>query len=349
MAVDHASGVFNAGRLVTDSFVLNRPGAPLDPAQFLTRWITHVCAPTFVFLAGAALALSIEKRHAAGESCVAIDRFIVTRGLFIAGLDPLWMSLVFAPGHVLLQVLYAIGGSLVAMVALRRLPERWLLAAAILFFVGGEALTGLVLSLTGGEPTLLVALLLTGGQLGGLIVAYPLVPWLAFMLLGWCFGRFLVRADAAAAGRLLAVAGVGALALFALVRGLNGYGNMRLPREDASLVQWLHVSKYPPSLSYAALELGLMALGLAALLALQRAAGPHALAPLLVLGQTALFFYLLHVHALTLAGAALGAAHRAGLGATYAAAAAVLAALYPLCARYRRYKLADPDGWNRYV
>ena len=69
----------------------------------------------------------------------------------------------------------------------------------------------------------------------------------------------------------------------------------------------------------------------------------------MVLGQTALFFYLLHVHALTLAGAALGAAHRAGLGATYAAAAAVLAALYPLCARYRRYKLAHPDGWNRYV
>src|SRR6185369_5360078 len=154
MAVDHASGVFNAGRLMADSVFLYTPGTPLPPAQFLTRWVTHLCAPTFVFLAGAALALSIERRRAAGDPDAALDRFIVTRGLFIALLDPLWMSWVFAPGQVLLQVLYAIGGSLIAMAWLRRLSDRWLLASALLLVAGGEALTGLALWLGGERPTL---------------------------------------------------------------------------------------------------------------------------------------------------------------------------------------------------
>src|SRR5436853_6786508 len=67
MTVDHASGTFNAGRLMTDSLALYQPGTALPASQFLTRWMTHLCAPTFVFLAGAALALSVEKRQAAGD------------------------------------------------------------------------------------------------------------------------------------------------------------------------------------------------------------------------------------------------------------------------------------------
>jgi len=345
MAVDHASGVFNAGRLMTDGIALYTPGSPLPTVQFLTRWITHLCAPTFIFLAGTALALSVARRREAGDTEPAIDRFLVARGVFIALLDPLWMSWVFAPGQVLLQVLYAIGASLVAMALLRRVPDRWLLLGAIVILVGGEALTGLALVLNGGNPTLPVALLLTGGQFGRLIVAYPVVPWLAMMVLGWCFGRTLTRTTPEAAARVVAIAGAAALALFAIVRTSNGYGNMRLLRENGSLVQWLHVSKYPPALSYTALELGLMAILLATLLRVRRP-GPGAL---LVLGQTALFFYLLHVHLLVAAATALGLAHRGGLAATYAAAVAVLLVLYRPCVSYGRYKRAHPDGWARYV
>lgn len=349
MAVDHASGAFNAGRLMADSAGQYRPGTPLPAAQFFTRWITHLCAPTFVFLAGAALALSVEKRRAAGEPDGAIDRFILTRGLIIAALDPLWMSWVFVPGQVILQVLYAIGGSMVAMVPLRRLDERWLLGVALVIVGAGELLTGVAVTATGGEPTLSVALLLAGGRFGRLIVAYPLLPWLAMMLLGWCLGRRLVTAPPARVGRLLAPVGLGSLAVFALLRDLNGYGNMRLGRDDGSLVQWLHVSKYPPSLSYTTLELGLMALCLGALFGVQRRQQPAAMRPLLVLGQTALFFYLLHVHALTLGAWALGALHGRGLAETWAASVTVVVLLYPLCVRYRRYKLARPDGWARYL
>jgi len=83
--------------------------------------MTHLCAPTFVFLAGASLALSTMKRLKAGESEASIDRSIVIRGLLIAALDPLWMSWAFTPGSILLQVLFAIGASFVCMVPLRRL------------------------------------------------------------------------------------------------------------------------------------------------------------------------------------------------------------------------------------
>lgn len=350
MTIDHASDSFNAGRLMTDGFALYKVGTPLPAAQFLTRWITHLCAPTFVFLAGAALALSVERRRRAGEPPAATDRFIVTRGLIIAALDPVWMSLAFIPGSVILQVLYAIGGSLVLMAALRRLSTGVMLAVALVLFAGGEALIGLVLWMVGGSPTLPVALLFTGGRFGGLIVAYPIVPWLAIMMLGWSFGRWLERATPAVAERLLVGAGLGALGVFVLVRGLNGYGNMLLPREDGSLVQWLHVSKYPPALSYASLELGIMALLLAGFFAVSRRFGEVAwLAPLRVLGQTALFFYLLHVHLLVLAADGLGLHHGAGLGAAYVGALCTVVALYPLCVWYGGYKRAHPDGWPRYV
>jgi uncharacterized membrane protein len=348
MAIDHASGFFNAGRLVTDGPTLYRPGTVLPAAQFLTRWITHLCAPTFVFLAGAALALSVSRRRALGDDERTIDRFIASRGLFIAALDPLWMSWVFAPGHVLLQVLYAIGFGLVAMVPLRRLPDRIVLATGLALVVGGEALTGLVLVADGGTPGVAAALLLTGGQLGPVIVAYPLLPWLAMMLLGWWFGRFVERSGPERAGRLVAAASLVVLATFLVVRGVDGYGNMRLLRDDGSLVQWLHVSKYPPSLAYTTLELGLAA---ALLVGLLSASGPRNVVagPLAVLGQTALFFYLLHAHALFLVGRLLHLEHASGIAGAYIGGVAITAALYPLCVRYRQYKRAHPDGWARYL
>ncbi len=341
MTVDHASGVFNRGRLMADSVAMYQAGTPLPAAQFFTRWVTHLCAPTFVFLAGAALALSAARRTTAD------DGFLLRRGLFIAALDPLWMSWVFVPGRILLQVLWAIGGSFVAMTGLRRLPERALLAAGLVVLVVGDLLAAAALWVGGGQPGLPAALLLTGGQFGSWIVAYPLVPWLAIMLLGWCLGRRLARDGAERTARLLVGWGAAALVAFVVVRGANGLGNLGLLREDASLVQWLHVSKYPPSLSYAALELGLMALLLAGAFRLERAG--WALGPLRVLGQTALFYYLWHVHLLTLAGWATGWAHRGGVASAWGAAAACLLLLYPLCVRYGRYKRAHPDGWTRYV
>ncbi|HEX2570803.1 MAG TPA: heparan-alpha-glucosaminide N-acetyltransferase domain-containing protein [Polyangia bacterium] len=352
MTIDHAGGAYNAGHLVTDAAGMYRPGTALPLGQFLTRWITHLCAPTFVFLAGVALSLSVTRRLRAGESGRNIDRFIATRGLLLILLEPLWVSLFFVPGNVLFQVLYAIGMSFLFMMALRRVSTGWLLGLGLGITVFAEALAGLLRGVSGGLPLGLPAgLLLTGGFFfRHLIIGYPVLPWLSLMLLGWALGRHLGEGRPL---RPLPVAATGAalLGVFALMRGLNQYGNYRLLRDDASLVQWLHVSKYPPSLTFITLELGLSALCLAVLLALGRR-GLGESAPLRVLrtfGQTALFFYLLHIPLLFLPAYALGLQHRYGLGATYLATGLALIVLYPLCRRYRAYKTAHPSGWTRYV
>lgn len=355
MTIDHAAGAYNAGHLMTDAAGMYRPGTPLPLGQFFTRWITHLCAPTFVFLAGVALSLSITRRLRAGEPGPRIDRFIATRGLVLILLEPLWVSLFFVPGRVLFQVLYAIGMSLLCMVALRRVSTGWLLGIGIGIAAGAEALAGLLFKLNGGLPPGLPGLpgglLLTGGFFfRRLIIGYPLLPWLSLMILGWVLGRLLAEGRPL---RPLPVAATGAalLGLFGLLRGLNGYGNFRLLRDDTSLVQWLHVSKYPPSVTFITLELGLSALGLALFLALGRR-GLADSAPLRVLrtfGQTALFFYLLHIPILFLPAYLFGLQHRFGLGATYLATGLALIVLYPLCRRYSAYKSTHPNGWTRYV
>jgi uncharacterized membrane protein len=350
MAIDHSSEEFNAGRLVTDGALFYQPGTPLPVAQFLTRWVTHLCAPTFVFLAGASLALQIGRRVAAGESAGSIDRHLALRGLLIAGFE-LWVSWFWMPpGRYLFQVLYAIGASFLFMVPLRRLPTALLLAFAVGLLAFGERLDAWLGWGPSETTPLLATLLFVPGRHGALLVAYPALPWLAILLLGWVFGRFLVRRpDPRTTSRVLGATGVASLALFAIVRGYNAYGNMGLLREGGTLVQWLHVSKYPPSLSFAALELGISTLVLAAFTVASEhvAARPNGL--LRVLGRTPMFFYLLHIPCLVLASRALRVGHTLGLAWTLFFAAAVVAALYPLCLVYSRYKAAHPEGWTRFV
>jgi uncharacterized membrane protein len=353
MSVDHASEVFNAGRVFTDGALFWKPGTPLPEAQFLTRWLTHLCAPTFVLLAGVALAISTEKRRLRGEAESTIGRHIFVRGLLLVVFELFWMSpAMLSPGRFLCQVLYAIGASLMCMSVLRRLSARALLLLGLVLVVGAEALVGVCFALH-IEHELPVALVLTGGFFFDkrLIVAYPLVPWLSIMCLGWALGRQLLdwgRDAPRRATRLLGRLGVGLLVVYAVVRGLNGYGNMMLLRDDLSLVHWLHVSKYPPSLTFITLELGLGALVLAALFAVLDKA-PTFGRPLAVFGQVSLFYYLLHIHLLELGGALTGLAHKAGLGAAWLAAALVLAALYPACVRYQRFKAAHPTGLARFI
>ena len=117
------------------------------------------------------------------------------------------------------------------------------------------------------------------------------------------------------------------------------------------MVQWLHVNKYPPSLTFAALELGLMALILWGFFRYQRTmkSPVRTWNPLIVFGQTAFFFYLLHMHILLIAGIATGMFMNHGLGTAYLAALGVLILLYPLCLWFRRFKAARPRGWVRYI
>lgn len=344
MTVDHSSAAFNSGRIFGDSATSWVPGTALPAAQFLTRWITHLCAPTFLFLAGFSLFISVRRRLADGEPEADITRYILARGLIIALLDPVWMVFVHR-GEPVLQVLYAIGVAMMAMAFLRRLPARAIGALGLLLIVLQEALAR---SLSGldGVPGALVVFTLSPGRVGPFPVWYPVVPWLAVMMLGWAAADIARRDPEAFRPRLQLAAGI-ALLVFAVVRGLNGYGNAGLFRNDGSFFQWIHTAKYPASLSYLACELGITWLLLAGLwtIELPRWLG----APLTILGQTAFFFYLLHAHLLRLSAWSLGLLHHGGLAVTYLAAATVIAVLLPLCVRFRRYKVAHPDGLAQYI
>lgn len=407
MAIDHASLAFNGGRLGGDSWYAHEPGSALPAAQFFTRWITHLCAPTFVFLAGTALALSFERRRLAGARDRDLDGHLFKRALVILAFELLW----WAPFS--LQVLFAIAMGLICMIPLRRLSTRTLLIAALSILFLYEAVFWGIMHLGGNtadmirevtnmpvpdgefDPEAMNEAASQARNLGwisvfnpffhpGLLVKigpiplwvqYPFVPWLGMMILGWLLGRYLVQQSVvptpstgvssgspieAPAGaqrssmpveRLLVIAGLLALGLFVLFRAWNGYGNMLLLREDFSLVQWLYVSKYPPSLTFALLELGLMALMLSGFFRYQRnLKGPiRNRNPLLVFGQTAFFFYLIHMHILIFSGLALGMFMQQGLGAAYLAALGVLILLYPVCLWFRRFKARRPKGWVRYI
>ena len=416
MAIDHASLAFNGGRLADDSWFTREAGAELPAAQFFTRWITHLCAPTFVFLAGTALALSFERRRLVGARDRDLDGHLFKRALVILAFELIW----WAPFS--LQVLFAIAMGLICMIPLRRLSTRTLLITALAILFLYEGLFWGIMHLGGVTADMIRevtsfpipdgefdqdAMEEMGAQIRGLgwmsvftpffhpgllvkigpiplWVQYPFVPWLGMMILGWLLGRYLVQQSAVAApspaiakpgtaatpvvrrpravvrrrrpavdaGRTHSgLAGLLALGLFVLFRAWNGYGNMLLLREDFSLVQWLYINKYPPSLTFALLELGLMAVILAGFFRYQRTMkGPvRTWNPLLVFGQTAFFFYLIHMHILMFSALAMGTFMNQGVGAAYLAALCVLVLLYPLCRWFRRFKARRPRSWVRYI
>jgi len=351
MIFDHASMSFDRNHLDDDSALYaNAMTMALPAGEFFTRWMTHICAPTFVFLAGTALALSIGRRLARGSSERDIDRELLTRGAIIAMLDPTLISL--GLGHLSLSVLFAIGVSMMCMTVVRRLPDAGLLAFGMGWFLVGEWITALVWSPPGAASIPASLAVATSGG-GAFSIKYPVVPWLAIMSLGWVFGRHMTRFANGSARRtpaqVMFVAGLAALAVFAAARGLNGYGNMFLLRADDSWQQWLHVSKYPPSLTFASLELGLMALGLSAMLSLEPLIGVRKNGPLLVLGQTAMFYYLVHrfvFDATAFYGGLLGIGT---ISTTYIVGILMLVALYPLCRWYRGFKAAHPRSFLRYL
>ncbi|MBW2432930.1 MAG: DUF1624 domain-containing protein [Deltaproteobacteria bacterium] len=350
MAMDHASHAFNAHRYTADSFMWYQAGADIPVVQFLVRWVTHLCAPTFLFLAGFVLALSVSRRLDRGDPQHRIDREILIRGIFILLLDPFWMSFGFG-GNAIFQVLFAIGASFCLMVPLRRLNliVLGLISCGLFFF--GEGLAQLVAGFSGTrQPGPGGALLIIGlRKVMGVYVLYPLLPWLAYMILGWVCGTYMLGKERFRPVGFFTVAGVVSLMLFLIVRGLNQFGNMWLYRYDLSIPQWLHVSKYPPSLSFAALELGIMFLILAFLFAWYRQRKPSPANPLQVFGRTPLFFYILHVHLLALGAWALKLHRAGGLVETGLATLAVLMVLYPLCRRYDRLKRAHPKSILRLV
>jgi uncharacterized membrane protein len=366
MVTDHASSAFNAERVTQDSALFGPPSEPLDAAQFLFRWTSHLCAPVFLFLAGTSLALSIERRSARAASALAIDRDLLLRGLLILAVEVWFINFFWMPGRLLLQVLFAIGTSMLLMIGLRRLPSSVLVVFAFATWIVGEWTRSGSIAASPAVDRVLSAVLLDIGVMpflwfngDGIVVLYSVLPWCGMLVLGWVFGRRLLVRSAGAQSEVSAsavvmpcvMAGGAFLALFALVRWNNGFGNQALLRADNSLIEWLHVSKYPPSLNFVALELGIMFVMLAGLFGLEAQRGRISsyYNPVLVFGQTAFFFYLVHIALIEAAAELTGLRRSGSLGLTLFASALTLAALYPVCLGYRWIKSRYPRSMLRYL
>jgi len=348
MMVDHVSMAYNSEHISNDSAATWVAGSSLNGLEFFTRWVSHICAPIFVFLAGTALAVSIERKVAAGADARELDSSLIKRGAFIAILDPTVISL-FSGGW-RFQVLYAIGMAMICMVLIRRLPSVVILVLCAGWLIAGEWVTAVFADPANPTPSILSALLVSSYSSPDLIIKYPLVPWLVMMSLGWVFGRYLNSFIAGKARHdivpvLLAWGGAG-IVVFILFRYFNGYGNMQLLREGAGWIQWLHVSKYPPSLTFTALELGLTACLLAVMIKIERRLGVRPYGPLLVFGQTAMFFYL--VHRIVLEGTATWLGWRGftdQLWMVYLVSLLMLVLIYYPCRWYRDFKSNNRHLW----
>lgn len=350
MVIDHAAMAFNRHHLDEDSALYpNASLMDLPGAEFFTRWMTHLCAPSFVFLAGTALALSVERRVVQGTNTWEIDKGILIRGVIIALLDPTLISL--GSGRWTFQVLYAIGVSMVCMALLRRLPTWGLLTLSLGWVAFGEVVTGWFWTPPGNSSVLAAFTVASYGS-SAMNIKYPVVPWLAIMVLGWVFGRHLIRfalgRSKVSGVKVLWISGAAGLLIFAVVRGIAGYGDMFLHRSGNSWQQWLHISKYPPSLTYYSLELGILFLCLALLRTIEPRIGLRTNGVFYVFGQTAMFYYLVHRLTFETAATYFGLRGFDGLAATYGAAAVMIVLLYPACRWYRTLKAAHPHSLLKY-
>jgi uncharacterized membrane protein len=374
MALDHARDYFSVFPYSATDL------SKASVALFLTRWITHFCAPVFVFLAGTSAYLHARN---GGLTRPQLSRFLITRGLWLVFLELTWNNFMwrFNLHGIQLQVLWALGWSMVVLAGAIWLPRAALVALGVVIVAGHNLLDGIHaddLGPTGSAPWLAWIVLHqphfgktdSGFELG---LLYPLIPWVAVMLLGYAFGT-VVQRPRAARERTMIVAGFAMLALFLALRLNNFYGNPDVTAFGEhqywatnvrglayTALGVLNVDKYPPSLLYL-----LMTLGPALLLLPSIEAWRGRLAEIFAtFGRVPMFFYLLHVpllHGASLIAVTLmfGADATARLGPkggnvlpgyepslmpVYLAWLAVVAALYPACRWYAGYKQRHREQW----
>ena len=341
-----------------------------DGALFFTRWITHICAPTFVLLAGTSAFLYGAKGRGPGV----VARFLLSRGLWLVFVELTlvnfgWNFNVGPRTVPFLQVIWAIGWSMAGLAALVWLPQLVIAAVGATLVLGHNLLDG-------GQPLAAEAspvwvLLHIQGRLtihGTPIafVAYPLIPWIGVMALGYAIGPHFTGINPERPRRLAQAGLLLTLAFFALRLG-NLYGEPSAwavhDGTVATLVSFFNVTKYPPSLQFLLMTLGpaLLLLGW-----FERATGPVA-AALVTIGRVPFFYYVLHlyvIHAVALViGLAQGFSVRdiavivfmyppgfgVSLGRAYLLWVATIVALYPACVWFAGVKARRREWWISYL
>jgi uncharacterized membrane protein len=347
------------------------PAGGPDPAVFFTRWMTHFCAPVFVFLAGTGAYLSARR----GPD---LSRFLISRGLWFVLLELTVIRLfwTFNPSLMTEQmagVIWTIGWSMVLMSGLVRLPT------AVVATIGLAVVFGhnLIPAPEGDVVSPLASVLYYGmargpvemGDHAVLMVLYSIVPWIGVMACGYAFGAIVVSDAGARARRCLAI-GLGSTALFMALRAFNLHGDPNPWTSGAmpSVLSFLNTTKYPASLQFLLMTLGP---AIAVIPILDRASGPIARG-LEVFGRVPFFFYVLHIpliHLLAVGVSLLRSGeivswlfanhpmnpgpapegYRWSLAMLYLVWTITIAILYPVCRWFAGVKVRRRDWWLSYI
>jgi uncharacterized membrane protein len=351
MALDHSRDFFSGSGL--------DPRNVHDSMLFMTRWVTHLCAPTFIFLAGVSIYLW-QHRHTKKET----SRIILFRGLWLILLE---FTVVRAgwtfninPRFMDAQVIWVIGVSMVFMSIAIYLPFRLLALLSGIMIIGHNAFDTISAENLGAYRWLWVVLheqaMLTPWNNMQLYVSYPLIPWPAVMSLGYCFGGYFLQPKSSRI-RYYLIFWITSIALFTALRFSNYYGDP-MPWIDqgttvTKILSFINCEKYPPSLLYL-----LMTLGLASLLLVFMENSQGKLSRLLlVFGRVPLLFYMIHVAVIHLFAVIVAtvkgenqdwllnepyfskpADYGYNLGIVYLVWIVVIACLYPICINYWQLK-----------
>lgn len=361
MLVDHAREFFFIHAQVSDPMNVETTSSAL----FFTRLSAHLCAPVFVALTGLGAWLYGNKQAGGGNGASAASAFLLKRGLFLVVLELTVVNFAWTfsvtPELIYLQVIWAIGLSMIALAALVHLPRPMLIAVGLVIVLGHNLLDPITIA--AGQPGYAIWAVLHdrgfidlpwGGQAR---TSYPLLPWIGVAALGYAIGPWFAGEQRTRLRRLVLI-GVGALALFVVLRTSNVYGDPTPWTVQATPIQTvmsvLNLTKYPPSADFLLLTLGIGALVLAGL---EKA--PDRLVGLLaVFGAAPLFFYILHIYALHLLNLAALTAFGPNQGDGFAAPgvawlwglAAVLAVpCWFACRWFAGVKRRSSHWWMRYL
>ena len=374
MAIDHVRDFFHYGHPEPTDLAIT------TPFLFFTRFITHFCAPTFVFLSGMSAYLA-GTRRTKNE----MTSFLIKRGLWLIAVELILITLAitFNPLYniFVFQVIWAIGGSMILLGLLIRLgtPLKVIGVIGAILFFGHDIIDTVHVAVI--DKTFAGKLLISGQGFGdfwaltptrGFLMAYALLPWAGIMMMGYAFGSLYAKTyDAAKRRKTLLYSGLGLLGIFFILRHFNIYGDpseWHFQKTTAlSIISFLNVSKYPPSLLYSSVTVGTAMV----ILSFTENIKNKFTGILYVYGNVPFFYYLCHWYLIRLTTVIVffATGHNSsqiynphqgpimfqpddmgfGLGGVYLIWFIVVLILYFPCRWYSKYKQTHTHWWLSYL
>jgi uncharacterized membrane protein len=263
-------------------------------ALFFTRWITHFCAPTFVFLSGVSAYLSIQNNKGRGKASIAL----LKRGLWFIVAEVVLVSFFFQFGYqvIVLAVIWVFGWGMIFLAGFIHLPK-WLQITLVVAMIGGHNLfsnvapvtaSNFVIAMLHNSPFVIPA----GSSI--ILFSYALIPWIAVIGAGYLIGSWFMESSEIR-NRKLRMLGIILLLIFVVLRTTNVYGDpspwTTQPNVFRTFLSWINVSKYPPSLLFLSLMLGLAICAMPLLDRVQGWLGKF----FTTFGRVPFFFFLIHL------------------------------------------------------